>query len=135
MKFTGIVGAPDSEFSEQFVQFMANRMAVSFHKYGLVAEAYPSKVDAIQSLKTRLNLYLDGGTVKGAIIEPGNTEYLVDVANFAMIEFMYPKNPKAFFQATDSSGSPGRVWNSGEVTEAGHGAVQRASQAQDFYSK
>lgn len=134
-KFTGIVGAPGTEFSEFFAQGMANRMAVSFFKYGAVAEAYPARVDAIKSLQQRLDLYVNGGEVKGKTIEPGNTEYLMDVANFAMIEFMYPKHPQAFFKATDSDGSPGRTWNNGSVTDAGHGEKQKEAFAQNFYKK
>ncbi|WP_254512238.1 hypothetical protein [Anatilimnocola floriformis] len=91
---------PKSEFDEQFVQYMRNRMLVSFHKYGKVADAYPHKVDAIKSLELRLQKYA----------ETGNTEYLIDAANFAMIEYMRPSHPEAHFEATDSSGSPGRVW-------------------------
>jgi hypothetical protein len=133
--FTGIRGAPETEFSNFFVQGMANRMAVSYHKYGPVSEAYPEKVDAIESLKTRLKLYLEGGEIKGQKIAPGNTEYLIDAANFAMIEFMHPKHPKAFFKVTDSDGSPGRVWNDGNISEAGHGKRQAEVAVQNFYSK
>lgn len=73
-------------------------MVVSFYKYGPVAEGYPHKVDAVGSLTTRLRKYC----------ETGNTEYLMDVANFAMIEFMLPRHPTAFFAGTDDDGSPGR---------------------------
>lgn len=132
-KFTGISAAPDTEFSEFFVQGMANRMAVSFHKYGPVAEAYPSKVDALATLQTKIDLYLKGGVVKGKKIAPGNTEYLMDAGNYCMIEFMYPKNRKAFFQPTDSSGTNGRVWNDGEETEAAHGDKQAQDAAVEFY--
>ena len=38
-------------------------------------------MNAIENLKIRLQKYLD----------TGNTEYLADVANFAMLEFMKPK--------------------------------------------
>jgi len=34
---------------------------------------------------------------------------LADVANFAMIEFMYPQHPNAYFKPTDSNESPGLV--------------------------
>jgi hypothetical protein len=92
---------PASEFSQPFVQGMADRMAVSFCKYGRVAEAYPSRVDAIASLKLRLEKYA----------KDGNTEWLMDVANFAMIEFMHPRHEKAHFRPTDSKESPGRKWH------------------------
>ena len=91
---------PGSEFSRFFVQGMADRMAMSFHKYGNVSAAYPRKVDAIGSLEIRLCKYQ----------ETGNTEFLMDVANFAMIEFMHPRHIGAYFKATDSLESPGRKW-------------------------
>jgi hypothetical protein len=135
VKFTGLVGAPATEFCETFVQYMANRMAVSYHKYGPVAEAYPNVVNALESMQKRLDLYLKGGEIKGVRVRPGNREYLIDAANFLMIEFMHPKHPKAFFKATDSNGSPGRVWNSGIETSMGHGRKQAAMAVEDFYAK
>lgn len=103
-------GVPVSEVSQPFLQGMADRMGVSFFKYGAVAEAYPSRVDAIASLRKRLEKYE----------QTGNTEWLMDVANFAMIEFMHPKHPDAHFQATDSQASPGRAWH-GEVDPSQRG--------------
>jgi hypothetical protein len=97
---------PPSEFSEQFVEYMRNRMAVSFHKYGPVAAAYPAKVDAVASLVKRLERYA----------ETGNTEWLVDAANFCMIEFMHPRHPEAHFRATDTQDSPGRESVTGKQT-------------------
>lgn len=94
---------PASEFSKRFLQGMLNRMGVSFYKYGKVREAYPHKVDAISSLEDRLARYK----------EDGNTEWLMDVANFAMIEFMYPAHPKAHFDPQDSDTSPGRIGHNG----------------------
>lgn len=93
-------GVPASEFSPEFVQGMANRMSMSFFKYGLVEAAYPKLVDAIASLKTRLEKYE----------QTGNLEYLMDVGNFAMIEFMRPRHEKAHFKPEDSGASPGRKW-------------------------
>ena len=86
------------EFSEQFVQGMRDRMAVSYAKYGPIKDAYPHKVDALESMKKRLDRYY----------ETGNTEWLMDCANFMMIEFMLPRHPKAHFRATSSQESPGR---------------------------
>lgn len=88
----------ETEFSEQFVQGMKNRMVISYYKYGLLANAYPRKIDAIGSLMERLRKYA----------ADGNTEWLIDVANFAMIEFLYPRHPKAHFEGTDDDASPGR---------------------------
>ena len=87
-----------TEISEPFIEGMRNRMKVSYHKYGPVASAYPDRVNAIASLQDRLRKYA----------ETGNTEYLMDAANFAMIEYMYPTHPQGHFQGTDDDGSPGR---------------------------
>ena len=103
--------APEAEFSPEFVRAMANRMSVSFHKYGAVADAMdpgnPRRIDALDSLQQRIDLYVNGDVEKG--IERGNTEYLIDAANFAMMEFMHPSIEGARFEATDSDGSPGRT--------------------------
>ena len=90
----------ETEFSGEFISLMKNRMVASFCKYGPVAENCGRKeqtIDEIKSLKKRLELYE----------KTGNTEWLVDVANFAMIEFMFPRHEKAHFKATDSDESPG----------------------------
>lgn len=89
----------ETEFSEPFVQGMRDRMVMSSYKYGLLTNAYPSKVDAIRSLMQRLHKYA----------ATGNTEFLIDAANFAMIEFMHPRHPQAHFKATDDDDSPGRT--------------------------
>ncbi len=96
---------PDTEWSMQFLQGMVDRMGLSWIKYGLVAEWFPKNLNALECLQLRLAKYA----------ETGNTEYLMDAANFAMIEFMHPRNPNAFFKPTDSDGSPGRVRNTGAV--------------------
>jgi hypothetical protein len=93
-----VMNIEKSEFSCEFVEKMKQRMVTSYFKYGPVAENYgKSRVDAIASLKKRLAKYE----------ATGNTEWLVDVANFAMIEFMYPQHRKAHFRPTDSTESPG----------------------------
>lgn len=97
---------PGTEVDGRFLQGMADRMALSFFKYGRVAEAYPHKVNALESLQKRIERYQ----------ETGNTEWLMDVANFAMIEFMHPRHMNAHFEPTDSDQSPGRVWNGGIET-------------------
>jgi hypothetical protein len=96
----------ETEFSESFVKGMKDRMIVSYFKYGPVKNAYPDKVNAMDSLQQRLKKYN----------ETGNTEFLIDAANFAMIEFMYPSHPEAFFKGTDSNESPGRTDQEGYVT-------------------
>jgi len=115
MEITSIhLRVPAPEFSAEFAQGMANAMAMSCCKYGPVADAYPRKVDALASLRLRLDRYE----------QTGNLEYLIDVANFAMIEFMHPRHPQAHHKAEDSHASPGRVWHSGAITEAANTLAQ-----------
>jgi hypothetical protein len=98
--------APRSEYSLDFLQGMINRMIVSYYKYGKVADAYPASMDAMASLQQRITSYL--------VTE--NTEFLIDAANFAMIEFMHPGCDNAHYTPTDSDGSPGRTTTHGIVT-------------------
>ena len=97
----------DHEFSHDFTEKMQNRMVFSFYKYGAIKDGFPDKLDALASLKARLERY----------VITGNTEYLVDAANFAMIEFMLPKHKNAHFEAKDSHDSPGRVTVDGVTTD------------------
>lgn len=90
------------DFSEGFIQKMKNRILMSHYKYGWMKDSYPELADAVACLKQRLELYK----------KTGNKEHLVDVANFAMIEYMYPRHPNAHFEATDSDASPGLVGTS-----------------------
>ena len=90
------------DFSEEFIQLMKNRILTSHYKYGWICDTYPELADAVACLDQRLALYR----------ESGNTEHLVDVANFAMIEFMRPRHPQAHFKGTDSDQSPGLVGTS-----------------------
>lgn len=99
-----------TQISPKFVQGMFDRMAVSFHKYGDIRLAYPADVDAIESLRQRLGRYE----------EDGNLEWLMDVSNFAMIEFMLPRHPQAHYRPTDSAESPGRMRTDGRSAGQKH---------------
>lgn len=90
------------DFSEDFVQKMRNRILVSHYKYGWMAHTYPEIGDAVASLEERLELYK----------KTGNLEHLVDVSNFAMIEYMRPRHINVHFEAQDSDKSPGVVGGS-----------------------
>jgi hypothetical protein len=83
-----------TEYSTEFDRIRQNMMVMSYYKYGPMQENYKQEkcLDAIGNLEKRLQKYKD----------TGNTEFLADIANFAMIEFMYPQNPKAFYKPTDS---------------------------------
>ena len=77
-----------------FDEIRKNMMLMSYYKYGSVAENYRTEktIDAIGSLKKRLAKYRRNRA----------TEFLADIANFAMIEFMYPQHDKAHYKPTDS---------------------------------
>jgi hypothetical protein len=104
------------ETSRRFHDMMDNAMMVSFYKYGAVAEGFPERLNALESLQLRLRYYVESDLKRG--IAPGNVEYLVDAANFAMIEFMHPKRTDAVLIHTDADGSPGRVANNAEFYDA-----------------
>lgn len=58
---------------------------------------YHELIQAVKEIEPRLKKHL----------ETGNTEWLIDVANFTMIEFIYPSVSGAAFHGTDSDESPG----------------------------
>lgn len=121
-------GIPETEYAPRFLQSMVNAMGVSFYKYGAVAGAYPSLVNALDSLQKRVEKYL----------ATGNTEYLIDVANFAMIEFMHPSLEGAHYQPTDADGSPGRVSRTrGDTTQDDNNVIgmSRTEKARHNYEK
>lgn len=87
------------EYSEQFDKERKYRIEVSYHKYGPARDNFAGgRVDAIKTAE----LCLD------AFKKDGNTEHLVDAANYLMFRYMYPY-PVEYFKATDSSGSVGTV--------------------------
>lgn len=88
------------DYSERFDELRKNRVQLSFLKYGHARKNFSTgNVDALKTMELCLEKYK----------ETGNTEYLVDAANYLMFEFMYPQVPNAFFKATDSSESAGVV--------------------------
>lgn len=83
-----------TEYSERFDNIHKDMMIMSYYKYGSLKENYQKFkcMDAVGNIKKRLEKYM----------ETGNTEFLADVANFAMIEFMYPSVEGAKYTPTDS---------------------------------
>lgn len=76
-----------------------NRVEVSSFKYGPARKNFgEGRVDALKTAE----LCLD------AFKRDGNTEHLVDAANYLMFRFMYPL-PGEGFRATGSSESVGTV--------------------------
>ncbi len=92
---------PRTEYSELFLQGMLDRMAQAFFKYGAMADAYPDKIDAIESMEKRMRNYA----------KDGNKEWLMDAGNFLMIEFGHPRHSGAHYRPTTTQESPGRKWH------------------------
>lgn len=89
-----------NDYSPLFDELRKNRVQLSFLKYGRAKKNFATgNVDALATMERCVDKYKD----------TGNTEYLVDAANYLMFEFMYPQVPGAFFKATDSSESAGVV--------------------------
>lgn len=89
----------NNEYSTEFDKLRKSRVEVSYYKYGAARDNFGSgRVDAIGSLELCLDKFK----------KTGNTEYLLDVANYAMFRYMFPL-PGEYFKATDSSESAGTV--------------------------
>lgn len=100
---------PETEYSEYFDDLRRNRVATSLHKYGSAKVNFGRRiVDALGTLELCLKKYR----------ETHNTEYLCDLANYAMFEFMYPRFDDAYFHATESRQSAGIVGMSIREMEA-----------------
>ncbi len=89
----------EREYSTEFDKLRKSRVEVSYFKYGPARDNFGGgRVDAIGSLELCLEKFK----------KTGNTEYLLDVANYAMFRYMYPL-PGEYFKATDSGESAGTV--------------------------
>lgn len=85
------------DFSKEFVTKMQNAIEISHYKYGWASKTYPELAQAIKCSKERLEAYE----------KTGNKEYLIDAANFAMLEYLYPSLTNAHYTPTDSDKSIG----------------------------
>lgn len=85
------------DFSEAFIDKMKNAIEMSHYKYGWAKKTYPELAQAYKCIAERLEAY----------IKTHNKEYLIDVANFAMLEFLYPAFPDARYSPSDSDKSTG----------------------------
>ncbi len=96
-----------SSIGLQFHQGMLDRMSMSYFKYGGLDDESMAKTDLITSAQDRVIKYL----------ETGNTEWLMDAANYIMMEFMYPKIEGSHFRVTEGDESPGYRTVDGEQTD------------------
>lgn len=81
-----------SEWCPEFETARRYRMVMGALRYGLLAD--PGKwagYDLLGGMRRKLEVYH----------RTGNTEALVDAANYLMLEFMRPSHPHAHFRAED----------------------------------
>jgi len=82
---------------------MINRMLTSYPKYGHIKDSVEGGMDPETEAHARIRKYH----------ATGNTEWLIDAANYCMIEFMHPSHDNAHFRPTDSAESDGRAMRDG----------------------
>ena len=87
---------PVDQIDKEFIQGMFNRMILGFHNYGHMRRKH-DRPDNVKNIRIRLDKYL----------KTGNTEWLMDAANYAMMEFAVPSHANAHYKATESHESPG----------------------------
>lgn len=80
-----------TEWSVDFETLMRNRLVVGALRYGRMGGKNKPQYNRVESMLKRLHKYSDNG----------NKEYLVDVANLCLLEFVECHHPKQHFQATD----------------------------------
>lgn len=67
---------------------MEHAIETSHYKYGEARKTYPELAQAHKCIIERLDYYENGRKTRD--VAPHNKDYLVDVANFAMLEAMFP---------------------------------------------
>ena len=80
-----------TEWSTAFEQHMRNRLLMGAFRYRMFCEPENWRYDFVLGIAKKVRLYQ----------ESGNTEHLVDVANYALLEFVQPKHPDAHWRAED----------------------------------
>jgi hypothetical protein len=85
-----------TQMSSRFVELMTNRMVLGTLRYGRWQDNKKNgvKYDRVGAIRKRLDLFE----------KTGNSEYLVDIANFAMIEFEISDHPNLHFSPNDDDG-------------------------------
>lgn len=80
-----------TETNDTFMQLMRNRLVMGAFRYGRMKDKEKGEYKLLESLKRKLNMYQ----------QTGNLEYLVDAANYLLLEFTYPHVDNPHFNATD----------------------------------
>jgi hypothetical protein len=82
----------DTQWSDKFESLMRNRLIIGALRYNKpIGTSKKSKYDFIHSIERRTQLFK----------ETGNAEYLADIANYALLEFINESHPNFHFEAID----------------------------------
>ena len=88
-----------TDYSQTFDEKRKHLIEQSYYKYGPARRNFATgNVDAVGCIEKCLAKFK----------ETGNTEYLCDLANYAMFRFMFPQSGE-YFRYTDSGESAGIV--------------------------
>lgn len=77
----------------EFVKLMENRLIMGHMRYGPLQHEDKPHYDHIKAIRDKLKLYE----------ATGNDEILVDIANYAFVEFLEGIHPRKHFSATDDT--------------------------------
>lgn len=80
-----------TEWFPEFEQLMRNRLIMGAFRYGLIEHKSKMNYNMLAYLKEKVDQYA----------RTGNKEALVDIANMAGLEFMFPSHPNAHWAAGD----------------------------------
>jgi hypothetical protein len=80
-----------SEWNDEFERLQRNRLMMGAIRYGRIGALDKKKWDRIPDMIKRLEAYRD----------EGNLEYLVDVANLCLLEYVEGDHPLKHFQSKD----------------------------------
>ena len=85
-----------TEWSPKFEKLMRNRLLMGAMRYGTFEEKLVSAKssrpwDLLTPIRSKLELYQ----------QTGNSEYLVDIANYCMLAFEFDPHPNKHFEALD----------------------------------
>jgi len=80
-----------TQWNNKFEKLCRNRLILGGYRYGEFSTESSKSCTSVEDIKLRLDLYL----------ETGNLEYLVDAANYTMLEFTYSRHNNAHFKSSD----------------------------------
>jgi len=80
-----------TEWNPEFENLMRNRLLMGALRYGLMKDPEKADYDYLGAMESKIRQYR----------ETGNDELLVDIGNYALLEFTLGRHPKKHFEATD----------------------------------